>query len=63
LDRSGRVSDDPTFFPALFQEDYQVPFKFTGTLKRVFIGLTDAKLTAEDEEEIPRAKAAIGSSQ
>jgi arylsulfatase len=43
-------------------EDYRVPFKFTGKLKRVLIGLTDAKLTAEDEEEIRRAKAAIGMS-
>jgi arylsulfatase len=44
-------------------EDYRVPFKFTGNLKRVLIGLTDAKLTAEDEEEIRRAKAAIGVAQ
>ena len=44
-------------------EDYRVPFKFTGNLKRVIIGLTDAKLTAEDEEEIRRAKAAIGVAQ
>ncbi len=44
-------------------EDYRVPFKFTGNLKRVLIGLTDAKLTAEDEEEIKRAKAAIGVAQ
>jgi len=40
--------------------DYRVPFRFTGNLKRVVIGLTDAKLTAEDEEQIRRAKAAIG---
>jgi arylsulfatase A-like enzyme len=44
-------------------DDYRVPFKFTGNLKKVLIGLTDAKLTAEDEEEIRRAKAAIGLSQ
>jgi len=44
-------------------EDYKVPFKFTGDLKRVLIGLTDAKFTAEDEEEIRRAKAAIGLAQ
>jgi arylsulfatase len=44
-------------------EEYHVPFKFTGKLKRVVIGLTDAKLTAEDEEEIRRAKAAIGVAQ
>ena len=37
-------------------EDYQVPFKFTGDLKRVLIGLTDAKLTAADERDPPRAR-------
>ncbi len=41
-------------------EDYPVPFEFTGTLKRVLIGLSDNKLTPEDEEQIRRAKAAIG---
>ncbi|RJP66368.1 MAG: arylsulfatase [Candidatus Abyssobacteria bacterium SURF_17] len=41
-------------------EDYSVPFKFTGNLKRVLIGLSDHKLTPEDEEEIRRAKALIG---
>jgi arylsulfatase len=44
-------------------EEYRVPFKFTGNLKRALIGLTDSKLTAEDEEEIRRAKAAIGVAQ
>jgi arylsulfatase A-like enzyme len=44
-------------------EDYRVPFKFTGSLKRVVIGLTDHKLTPEDEEEIKRARAAIGVAQ
>ncbi len=44
-------------------EDYKVPFKFNGNLKRVLIGLAETKLTAEDEEEIRRAKAAIGVSQ
>ena len=44
-------------------EDYQIPFKFTGNLKRVLIGLSEAKLTAEDEEEIRRAKAVIGVAQ
>jgi arylsulfatase len=44
-------------------EDYRVPFKFTGNLKRVLIGLTDHKLSPEDEEEIKRAKAAIGVAQ
>lgn len=44
-------------------EDYQVPFKFTGTLKKVAIQLTDAKLSAEDEEEIRRIRAEIGLSR
>ncbi len=44
-------------------EDYQVPFTFTGNLKRVVIGLTDAKLSAEDEDEIRRAKASAGLAQ
>jgi arylsulfatase len=43
--------------------DYKVPFKFTGDLKRVLIGLTDTKFSAADEEEIRRAKAAIGLAQ
>ena len=40
-------------------EDYHVPFKFTGTLNRVLIRLSDAELSAEDQEQIRRAKAAI----
>ena len=44
-------------------EDYQGPFTFSGNLKRVLIGLTDNPLSAEDEEEIRRAKAAIGLAQ
>jgi arylsulfatase len=41
-------------------EDYTLPFHFTGKLNRVIVRLGDAKLTAEDEEQIRRAKAAIG---
>jgi arylsulfatase A-like enzyme len=41
-------------------EDYQVPFKFTGKLNRVLIRLGEGKLSPEDEEQIARAKAAIG---
>jgi hypothetical protein len=41
-------------------EEYQVPFKFTGDLKKVAIQLTDAKLSPEDEEEIRRIRAEIG---
>src|SRR5260370_41606909 len=40
-------------------EDYQVPFNFTGDLKKVAIQLTDAALSAEDEPEIRRISAAI----
>jgi hypothetical protein len=44
-------------------EDYQVPFKFTGELKKVAIQLTDAKLSAEDEEEIRKIRAEIAVSE
>ena len=44
-------------------EDYQVPFKFTGLLKRVLIRIGENQLTTEDEEQIRRAKAAIGVSE
>jgi len=41
-------------------EDYQVPFKFTGKLKKVAIQLTDATLTAEEQADIDRMRATIG---
>jgi len=41
-------------------EDYHVPFKFTGGLKKVMIELSDNKLTPVEEEEIRKAKEAIG---
>jgi arylsulfatase A-like enzyme len=44
-------------------EDYHVPFKFTGKLNRVVIRLGESKLSPEDEEQIARAKAAIGVSE
>ena len=44
-------------------QDYAVPFHFTGTLDRVLVRLGESKLTAEDEEQIRRAKAAIGISK
>jgi len=44
-------------------EDYKVPFEFSGKLNRVLIQLSDEKLSAEDEEQIRRAKAAINLSQ
>jgi len=44
-------------------EDYHVPFKFTGDINRVVIRLSDSPLSAEDEEQIRRAKAAINIGQ
>lgn len=44
-------------------EDYKVPFKFSGKRNRVLIQLSDSPLSAEDEEQIRRAKAAIQLSQ
>jgi len=43
--------------------DYQVPFEFGGKLNRVLIRLSDSPLTAEDEEQIRRARAAIALGQ
>jgi arylsulfatase len=43
--------------------DYKPPFKFTGKLNRVLVRLGETKLTPEDEEQIRRAKAAIGVAQ
>ena len=44
-------------------KDYTVPFHFMGNLNRVLVRLGESKLSAEDEEQIRRAKAAIGISQ
>ena len=44
-------------------KDYTVPFHFTGKLNRVLVRLGESKLTAEDEEQILPAKAAIGLSK
>ena len=41
-------------------EDYQVPFKFTGDLKKVTIDLTPTPLTAEDDRSLEEGAAAIG---
>jgi arylsulfatase A-like enzyme len=41
-------------------EEYQVPFKFAGTLNEVMIRIGDTKLTAEEQEEVRKAKEAIG---
>ena len=40
-------------------EDYQVPFKFTGEIKKVVIDLTPAQLSAEDKAKMKEAEAAI----
>jgi len=63
-----RVSLDETFdigedTGTPVSEDYKVPFNFSGKLNRVLIELSDSPLTAEDEEQIRRAKAAINLSQ
>jgi hypothetical protein len=44
-------------------EDYKVLFKFTGTLNRVLIRPSDEPLSAADEEQIRRVRAAINLSQ
>jgi arylsulfatase len=44
-------------------EYYQVPFKFTGTLNCVVIRFRGSQLTAEDQEQIRRAKTAISISR
>jgi arylsulfatase len=41
-------------------EDYHVPFKFAGDLKKVMMELSDNKLTPAEEEELRKAKEAIG---
>ena len=41
-------------------EDYHVPFKFTGELKKVMIELSDNKLTAAEEEELQKARETVG---
>jgi hypothetical protein len=37
-----------------------VPFKLTGDLKKVMIELGDNKLTAAEEEELRKAREAVG---
>ena len=44
-------------------EDYHVPFKFTGDLKKVTIDLTPEKLSAEDDQKLKAGEAAIGVSE
>ena len=44
-------------------EDYHVPFKFTGELKKVTIDLTPEPLAAEDDRKLKEGEAAIGVSE
>jgi arylsulfatase A-like enzyme len=44
-------------------EDYHVPFRFTGDLKKLAIQLTDAPLTPEEQAEIERMRANIALSE
>ena len=44
-------------------EDYKVPFELSDKLNRVLIKLSDEKLSAEDEPQFRRAKAAISIGQ
>jgi arylsulfatase len=44
-------------------EDYQVPFEFTGDLKKVTVDLTPASLTAEDDRRLKEGAATIGVSE
>lgn len=57
LDETFDVGED-TGTPV--SEDYEVPFRFSGELKRVLVRQGESQLTPEDEEQIRRAKAAIG---
>jgi len=44
-------------------EDYHVPFKFTGDLKKVVIDLTPEKLSAADDQKLKKGKVAISVSE
>jgi arylsulfatase len=44
-------------------EDYHVPFKFTGELKQVVIDLTPEPLSAHDDAKLKAGQAAIGASE
>jgi len=44
-------------------EDYHVPFKFTGTLRKVIIDVAPGKLDAEAERKLDEGEAAVGLSQ
>ncbi len=44
-------------------EDYHVPFKFTGEIKKVVIDLTPEHLSTEDEAKMKEADAAVGAAE
>ena len=44
-------------------EEYQVPFKFTGKIKEVVIGLKPEQLSAEDKAKIKEAESAINAAR
>ena len=44
-------------------EDYQVPFKFTGTIGKVVILLGDEKITAADQKAIEQAAADLSTDE
>jgi len=44
-------------------EDYRVPFKFTGEVKRATISLKPVPLTAADQRKLDESKSAIAAAQ
>ena len=44
-------------------EDYHVPFKFTGKIKKVVVDLTPEQLSVEDKAKAKETEAAIGASE
>jgi arylsulfatase A-like enzyme len=57
IDETLDIGED-TGTPA--SEDYHVPFKFPGGIKKVMIELSDNKLTPAEVEELRKAKEAVG---
>ena len=44
-------------------EDYHVPFKFTGEIKKVVVDLTPGQLSADDNAKMKEAEAAVAASE
>jgi hypothetical protein len=60
----GRFSADETFDTGLdtgspVSDQYEAPFRFTGTLNKIEINIAPTNLTAEDQKKIDRANKAI----